>query len=75
LAGDAAALIRALDLKRYVLVGHSMGGKAVQFLAAQRPAGLEALVLVPPASPLPQHIPEAAREAQLQAYDTCDNVL
>ena len=74
-AGDAAALVRALDLKRYVLVGHSMGGKAAQFLAAQRPAGLEALVLVAPASPLPQNIPEAAREAQLHAYDTRDTVL
>jgi pimeloyl-ACP methyl ester carboxylesterase len=70
LAGDAAALVRALDLKLYVLVGHSMGGKAAQFLAAQRPVGLKALVLVEPASPLPQNIPEAAREAQLNAYTT-----
>jgi 3-oxoadipate enol-lactonase len=67
LAGDAAALVRALDLKRYVLVGHSMGSKAPQFLAAQRPIGLEALVLVAPASPLPQNIPQAARRAQLHA--------
>jgi pimeloyl-ACP methyl ester carboxylesterase len=52
LAGDAAALIRTLDLKRCVLVGHSMGGKAAQFLAARRPMGLEALILVAPASPL-----------------------
>ena len=29
-----------------------MGGKAAQFLAAQQPVGLEALVLVAPASPL-----------------------
>jgi pimeloyl-ACP methyl ester carboxylesterase len=36
---------------------------------------LEALVLVAPASPLPQNIPEAAREAQLHAYDTLDTVL
>jgi pimeloyl-ACP methyl ester carboxylesterase len=75
LAGDAAALIRTLGLKRYVLVGHSMGGKAAQFLAAQRPAGLGGLVLVAPASPLPQNMPEAAREAQRHAYDTRENVL
>jgi pimeloyl-ACP methyl ester carboxylesterase len=75
LAGDPAALVRALDLKRYVLVGHSMGGKAAQFVAAQQPKGLEALVVVAPASPLPQNIPEAAREAQLHAYDTRDTVL
>jgi len=75
LAGDAAALICTLGSKRYVLVGHSMGGKAAQFLTAQRPMGLEALILVAPASPLPQHIPEALREAQLHAYDTRDGVL
>jgi pimeloyl-ACP methyl ester carboxylesterase len=75
LAGDAAALVRALDLKRYVLVGHSMGGKAAQSLAAQQPIGLEALVLVAPASPLPQNIPEAARQAQLHAYDSRETVL
>jgi 3-oxoadipate enol-lactonase len=75
LAGDAEALIRTLNLKRYVLVGHSMGGKAAQFLAAQRPPGLEALILVAPASPLPQNIPPAAREAQLHAYDSRDTVL
>ena len=46
-----------------------MGGKAAQ------PVGLEALVLVAPASPLPQNIPEAAREAQMHAYDTRDTVL
>ncbi len=43
LAGDAAALVRALGLKRYVLVGHSKGGKVAQFLAAQRPIGLHSL--------------------------------
>lgn len=75
LAGDAAALIGTLDLKRYVLVGHSMGGETAQFLAAQRPRGLEALILVAPASPLPRHISEAARQAQLHAYDTRDTVL
>jgi len=75
LAGDAAALVRSLGLKRYVLVGHSMGGKAAQFLAAQRPRGLEALVLVAPASPLPQNIPPAAKQAQLHAYDSRDTVV
>jgi 3-oxoadipate enol-lactonase len=75
LAGDAEALVRALHLKRFVLVGHSMGGKVAQFLAAQRPLGLEALILVAPASPLPQNIPQAARQAQLHAYDNRDTVL
>lgn len=75
LAHDASALIRALGLRRYVLVGHSMGGKAAQLLASERPPGLEALVLVAPASPSSQHIPEAARQTQVHAYDNRQTAL
>jgi len=75
LADDAYMLIRTLGLSRYVLVGHSMGGKVAQLLASQRPGGLEALVLVAPASPFPQHIPEEARQAQLHAYDNRETAL
>jgi pimeloyl-ACP methyl ester carboxylesterase len=49
LAEDAEALTQTLGLKRYVLIGHSMGGKAAQLLATKRPVGLEALILVAPA--------------------------
>jgi pimeloyl-ACP methyl ester carboxylesterase len=52
-----------------------MGGKLAQFLAAQRPIGLEKLVLVAPATPTPQDIPEFARQAQLHAYDNRENAL
>ncbi len=75
LADDASALIEALGLRRYVLIGHSMGGKVAQLLASQGPPGLEALVLVAPASPFPQHIPEEARQAQIHAYDNRQTVL
>jgi pimeloyl-ACP methyl ester carboxylesterase len=75
LAGDATRIIRVLKLDRYVLVGHSTGGKVAQFLASQRPAGLEGLVLVAPASPTPQDIPEPARQQQLHAYDNRQNAL
>ena len=75
LAKDAASLIAVLGLQRYVLVGHSMGGKVAQLLASRRPAGLEALILVAPASPSPQHIPDEARETQLHAYDNRQNAL
>lgn len=61
LAVDAKEVLGALEIQRYVLVGHSMGGKVAQWLAAQRPVGLEKLVLVAPAAPTPQNIPEPAR--------------
>jgi pimeloyl-ACP methyl ester carboxylesterase len=37
LADDLAAVIEALDLRDAVLVGHSLGGMALQTLAARRP--------------------------------------
>jgi pimeloyl-ACP methyl ester carboxylesterase len=53
LALDTSQIVRVLGLRRFVFVGHSMGGKVAQFLASQRPAGLEKLVLVAPAIPTP----------------------
>jgi pimeloyl-ACP methyl ester carboxylesterase len=68
LAEDAEALTQTLGLKRYVLIGHSMGGKVAQLLAAKRPVGLEALILVAPAPPTPMNVPEAQRKQMIQAY-------
>ena len=48
---DARQIVQALGLRRFVLVGHSMGGKIAQLLASQQPPGLEGLVLVAPATP------------------------
>jgi 3-oxoadipate enol-lactonase len=64
LAFDAREIVRALGLKRFALVGHSMGGKVAQLLASQRPTGVEKLILVAPAAPTPQNIPDFAKEAQ-----------
>lgn len=74
LANDTLQLIRALNVQRYVLVGHSMGGKIVQYLAAQHPEGLRAAALVAPAPPNPQILPPQAHEQQKHAYDSADNV-
>jgi len=68
MANDAAAVIAALGVQRFVLVGHSMGGKVAQILAARRPDGLEGLILVAPAPPVPMPVPEAARQAMLESY-------
>jgi pimeloyl-ACP methyl ester carboxylesterase len=74
LAADAEGVIRALDLKRYVLVGHSMGGKTAQLMASRRPAGLVGLVLVAPSPPTPMAMPRDAREAMAGSYVTRETV-
>lgn len=75
LADEAQSLIKAKGLTKYVLVGHSMGGKISQLLASRRPAGLVALILVAPAPPTPVHFPDAAREQQIHAYDNRETAL
>ena len=74
LADDAQGVIEALNLKRYILVGHSMGGKVAQLIASRRPRGLVGLTLVAPSSPPPLAIPPEAREMMAGAYSTRENV-
>lgn len=69
LADDAARVIAELAPSRYVLVGHSMGGKVAQLLASRRPAGLVGLVLVAPSPAGGVCLPDAQREQMLHAYD------
>jgi len=61
-ADDAQGVIEALGLQRYIVVGHSMGGKTAQFLASRRPKGLAGLVLVAPAPPSPFKVPEQVQQ-------------
>jgi pimeloyl-ACP methyl ester carboxylesterase len=63
LADDTEGAIKALGVERYILVGHSMGGKTAQLVASRRPKGLVGLVLVAPAPPSPLNIPEEIRAA------------
>lgn len=74
LAEDAQGVIEALELKRYVLVGHSMGGKVAQLMASRRPKGLVGLVLVAPSPPQPMAMPPEAREMMSGAYATRESV-
>jgi pimeloyl-ACP methyl ester carboxylesterase len=53
LADDAQSVISAMEIKRYLVVGHSMGGKVAQLVASRRPVGLVGLVLVAPSPPSP----------------------
>jgi pimeloyl-ACP methyl ester carboxylesterase len=68
LAADAEGVIAALNLQRYVLVGHSMGGKVAQLMASRQPVGLAGLILVAPSPPSPMIMPAQAREMMAGAY-------
>ncbi|PTL83887.1 alpha/beta fold hydrolase [Vitiosangium sp. GDMCC 1.1324] len=70
LADDCEAVIAALGLDDYVLVGHSMGGKTAQLVASRRPAGLRALVLVAPAPATPTGVPAEARRSMTHLYES-----
>jgi pimeloyl-ACP methyl ester carboxylesterase len=74
LASDAAAVIEALDTD-VVLVGHSMGGKVAQLVAAERSSALTGLVLVAPAPPEPPATITPQFQQQLaNAYDSPESV-
>jgi pimeloyl-ACP methyl ester carboxylesterase len=67
-------VIAALKLRRYVLIGHSMGGKVAQLMASRQPAGLAGLVLVAPSPPSPMVMPAQAREMMAGAYVSRETV-
>lgn len=70
-ARDVAAVVAEAGVTDYVLIGHSMGGKVAQLVAAGRPAGLRGIVLVAPAPARPAAtITPEYREQLSHAYDT-----
>ncbi len=70
LADDVTDTVEALGIDRYVLVGHSMGGKVAQILAGRHPHGLAGLVLVAPAPPTPMRVPPEVRAGMLASYQS-----
>jgi pimeloyl-ACP methyl ester carboxylesterase len=75
MADDVEAIAQRLGLSRFVLVGHSMGGKVAQIVAGRRPAGLVGLVLVAPAPPTPMPVAAAQRAAMVASYGSREGVL
>ncbi|SHI37478.1 Pimeloyl-ACP methyl ester carboxylesterase [Hymenobacter daecheongensis DSM 21074] len=67
-ADQIIGLVQEHKLTRYVLVGHSMGGKIALAVAARRPAGLLGLVLLNPSPPSPEPMTDADRHASLRAW-------
>lgn len=74
LAADAEAVIGTLNLQRYILVGHSMGGKVAQLIASRQRPGLEGLVLVAPSPPSPMHLSAEERRVLSGAYSSRESV-
>ena len=75
LAADVLGVLAEAGVRDHVLVGHSMGGKVAQLVAAARPAGLQGLVLVAPGPARPAATITPEYRAQLaHAYDTDESV-
>ncbi|SFU05968.1 Pimeloyl-ACP methyl ester carboxylesterase [Kosakonia arachidis] len=74
LAADAQAVISALNLQRYILVGHSMGGKVAQLIASHQPTGLEGMILVAPSPPSPMRLSQEERTLLTSAYSSRESV-
>ncbi|HTX58699.1 MAG TPA: alpha/beta hydrolase [Verrucomicrobiae bacterium] len=66
-ASDLRAAISLIEAP-VTLVGHSMGARIAQFVAAERPPGLERLVLVAPGAARPLRVPAARRSMVASAY-------
>lgn len=75
LAADVEAFIATLGVDSYILVGHSMGGKVAQLLAARGLPGLIGLALIAPAPPTPMALPLEVRQGMVHAYDTRESIL
>jgi pimeloyl-ACP methyl ester carboxylesterase len=68
LAGDIAAVVDALEIQRFVLVGHSLGGGAALSYAGAHPGRVAGLLLLDPIGDGKQ-IPAAEVDAFLQGLD------
>lgn len=67
-AGKVNALLEKLRLKKYVLVGHSMGGKIAMQIATASPPTVRQLILVAPSPPTPEPMSEQETKELLAAF-------
>ncbi len=75
LADDVVEIINELGLQDFILLGHSMGGKVAQLVAARQPRGLKSLILMAPAPPNALDVPEEQRQGMVAAYQTREGVM
>ena len=74
LADDVLGVVDQLDLTEFIIIGHSMGGKVAQIVAARKPDGLKALILMAPAPPTALDVPKKQREAMIASYQSREGV-
>lgn len=74
LATDVMGIIDKSGLKEFFLLGHSMGGKVAQLVAARQPEGLRGLILYAPAPPTPMTVPEDERRGYVSLYQSREAV-
>lgn len=74
LANDVLTVVEQMQLDNYILVGHSMGGKVAQAIAARKPAGLKKMILVAPSPAFATILPVEMVETMENAYTTLDNI-
>ena len=74
LSEDVIGVVDQLGLQNFILVGHSMGGKVAQLVAARQPEGLQQLILLAPAPPIPLEVPEEQRQGMIASYEAREGV-
>ncbi|MDE1191746.1 MAG: alpha/beta hydrolase [Arachidicoccus sp.] len=74
LADDVVALVEALQLEEYILVGHSMGGKIAQAVAGRNPKGLRKLILIAPSPATPTIVLTEMKQGMIAAYTSLENI-
>src|SRR5262249_46569104 len=68
LAGDVEAVVKALGLKRVILVGHSMGGPVALLAAKRMPGTVVAVVGVDTLQNAEFKVPETLRKKFMEAF-------
>lgn len=67
-AGKVLEVLQQLQLQRFIMIGHSMGGKIALAVAAMQPAGLQQLILVAPSPPVPEPMTDENRKQMLATF-------
>jgi pimeloyl-ACP methyl ester carboxylesterase len=65
---EVEQIINDLDLKKYVLIGHSMGSKIAMAVASGQALGLTSLILIASSPATPEPISDEERNQLLNAY-------